>query len=179
VSAASDCAAWFYGRGCEHGKLVEQRPYTVDGVTRWWGRWEDGTYAWWTLDDRMQGVTWGVGEPPGGLVWNGVAGDVRLREMIARAESAESRAAGLALELKAGLDREEELRRCLAVVKTDVEGVWRWQGAGDQLESLSCPVVMSAATLRTIVDRGRDDRDARDVYWDALIAIAAGLGGVA
>jgi hypothetical protein len=39
----------------------------------------------------------------------------------------------------------------LATVKTNVEGVWKWQGEGDNPESLSCPVVMSAEALRGLL----------------------------
>lgn len=55
-------------------------------------------------------------------------------------------------EVREGLAREQELHRLLAIVETDSEGVWRWQGDGyDHPAALSCPVVMSADTLRTFV----------------------------
>jgi hypothetical protein len=58
----------------------------------------------------------------------------------------------LGRELAAALERERLLRAGLAVVATDVDGVWRWQGDGyDHPESLSCPVVMSASTLRGLL----------------------------
>ncbi len=57
-------------------------------------------------------------------------------------------------EVQAGLDRELDLRAQLRVVETGTEGVWRWQGDGeDHPESLSCPVVMSAETLRALLAR--------------------------
>lgn len=50
-----------------------------------------------------------------------------------------------------------QLKADLATVRTDYGGVWRWQGDGnDHPESLSCPVVMSAETLR-----GREEELAR------------------
>ena len=58
----------------------------------------------------------------------------------------------LARELARELDEVRRLRAQLALVATDVDGVWLWQGdEGDRPESLSCPVVMSADTLRTII----------------------------
>lgn len=45
-----------------------------------------------------------------------------------------------------------EATRQLAIVDAGAEGVWRWQGDGhDHPESLSCPVVMSADTLRALL----------------------------
>lgn len=47
-----------------------------------------------------------------------------------------------------------EARRQLAAVHAGVEKVWRWQGDGsDYLESLACPVVMTADTLRDLMAR--------------------------
>lgn len=58
----------------------------------------------------------------------------------------------LARELAVALERERLLRADLAVVATDQEGVWRWQGDGeDHLESLSCPVVTLREMLATRV----------------------------
>ena len=46
----------------------------------------------------------------------------------------------------------ETLCAKLAIVATPTEGVWRWQGdGGDYPESLACPVVMSAETLRNLL----------------------------
>lgn len=39
----------------------------------------------------------------------------------------------------------------LAMLRTSIDGVWLWQGNGDYPESLVCPVVMSAETLRGLV----------------------------
>lgn len=47
--------------------------------------------------------------------------------------------------------KEDALRK-LAVVSTSVEGVWHWQGDGeDHPESLACPVIMSAETLQELL----------------------------
>lgn len=58
---------------------------------------------------------------------------------------------GLLQSLKRETDGHYEVRQQLNIVKTNTEGVWRWQGDGDDPESLSCPVVMSADTLRSFV----------------------------
>jgi ribosomal protein L37E len=48
--------------------------------------------------------------------------------------------------------RTQRLRFELAAARTGVDGVWFWQGDGhDKLESLTCPVVMSAQQLRAFV----------------------------
>jgi ligand-binding SRPBCC domain-containing protein len=44
----------------------------------------------------------------------------------------------------------QRLRGELEAVKTPAEGVWRWQGGGDDLQSLSCPVVVRADRMREI-----------------------------
>ncbi len=54
-------------------------------------------------------------------------------------------------EVKANLAREVDLRAALAIVASGTEDVWKWQGEGDHSESLSCPVVMTADTLRGFV----------------------------
>ncbi len=50
---------------------------------------------------------------------------------------------------------EIEARKALAaklrIVEIHGDNVWRWQGVGDHAETLSCPVVMSADTLREFV----------------------------
>ena len=57
---------------------------------------------------------------------------------------------GLGMELD---DRKKHLAD-LDLVRTDTEGVWRWQGDGhDDPASLSCPVVMSAERLRELLTR--------------------------
>lgn len=69
-----------------------------------------------------------------------------------RAERGERKVREAFDEVAAGLERERLQRADLAVVATETEGVWRWQGdGGDFPESLSCPVVMSAETLRELL----------------------------
>ena len=49
---------------------------------------------------------------------------------------------------------ERDLKQKLALVSTESEGVWLWQGdGGNEPASLSCPVVMSADTLRAMLAR--------------------------
>jgi hypothetical protein len=54
-------------------------------------------------------------------------------------------------ELKAEMATTEHLRAQLRVVHAGPDNVWRWQGQGDEPQSLSCPVVMSADTLQSIL----------------------------
>lgn len=56
----------------------------------------------------------------------------------------------LADELKLALAENSELKGRLAVVELDGGGVWRWQ-PGDEVSTLSCPVVMEAGTLRALL----------------------------
>lgn len=77
---------------------------------------------------------------------------------------------GLAQQLKAEQEESAKLRAALAIVRTDTEGVWRWQGEGDQPESLTCPVVMSADTLRGLLasaDSLRTDLDIAGAFLRA------------
>jgi hypothetical protein len=51
----------------------------------------------------------------------------------------------------------DQARAELATVRTDTEGVWRWQGDGhDEPESLTCPVVMSADKVREFATAARE-----------------------
>jgi hypothetical protein len=62
-------------------------------------------------------------------------------------------------EYKRELEAHRKSRAELAMVSTSFENVWRWQGdKGDHPESLSCPVVMSADTVRALVDGQADQR---------------------
>jgi hypothetical protein len=73
-----------------------------------------------------------------------------------RARGLRSSELGAFRELAAEQERTRELRAELAVVRTSIDGVWRWQGDGAaELGSLSCPVVMSADRLRLLL-AGRD-----------------------
>jgi len=65
-------------------------------------------------------------------------------------------------ELKRALDELRDVRKQLDVVKTDREGVWKWQGEGDDVSTLSCPVVMEAATLRALLEDAKPKKPAED-----------------
>jgi hypothetical protein len=51
----------------------------------------------------------------------------------------------------------------LAEKHTDIDGVWFWQGKGNQPGSLSCPVVMSADTARGFAQADRELAELRAV----------------
>lgn len=74
-----------------------------------------------------------------------------LRSEEIRAATAERKQADMAEELTSTMAILGIAIRSLATVATPTEGVWKWQGEGDDPESLSCPVVMSADTLRGLV----------------------------
>ncbi len=76
-----------------------------------------------------------------------------VREQRDRLGFVEGKVAALGDELRASLERERILRAELAIVATETGGVWLWQGMGDDPASLSCPVVMSADTLRAFVEQ--------------------------
>lgn len=87
------------------------------------------------------------------------------RDWRARAESAEEKVKLLYAEYKQLKRMAEtyykaqeilaEAEKGLALAKTPTEGVWRWLGDGtDNPESIACPVVMSAETLRGLVVHG-------------------------
>ena len=59
----------------------------------------------------------------------------------------------LAQHLKSEIAEKEEARAQLALVRTSTEGVWMWQGGVDEPQSLACPVVMRAGTLRSLLRR--------------------------
>ena len=72
----------------------------------------------------------------------------------ARTARAEAKLAEAIVIAKAGIEREQELQTKLRMLHAGVDDVWFWQGDGqDHPESLSCPVVMSADTLRAMLAR--------------------------
>jgi len=94
---------------------------------------------------------------------------------------ADPRYAALAAHLKTEIAEKETARAQLAVARTPTDGVWMWQGCGDEPEGLSCPVVMSADTLRgllsartktveEIVAYLRDDKDVTFRFGETLAA---------
>lgn len=89
--------------------------------------------------------------------------------LLAWANHERNKSAQAFREVAEGLERERVLREQLAVVRTDSDGVWRWLGDGnDDPESLACPVVMSPATLRSMLtDRAKAELDANAVVLAA------------
>lgn len=64
------------------------------------------------------------------------------------------RNAALALHLDQQIEEASRLRDVTEMVKTDVDGVWLWQGdKHDDLKTLTCPVVMSASTARELLGK--------------------------
>lgn len=89
-------------------------------------------------------------------------------EQRRRAERAERLARQAFRDLEAALNRERELRCQLGTVNAGAEDVWRWQGEGDDPASLTCPVVMSAETLRALLARvEKAEGQARGLRTDA------------
>lgn len=78
---------------------------------------------------------------------------------MARQQCEESdRRANVACDSEASVVAENEsLRTKLRVAQADREDVWFWQGQDDEPSSLSCPVVMSAETLRALLARATMD----------------------
>lgn len=88
----------------------------------------------------------GVARTGKAKAWNGRKGNKMGNE-----KRNEAKIAGLADQVRYLEEQLRIAREQLAMVRTPREGVWLWQGDGeDDLQSLSCPVVMSADTLREI-----------------------------
>ena len=66
--------------------------------------------------------------------------------------------ASLAERLTAAEQEAREARRNVRIANANIEDVWMWQGAGDDPDSLTCPVVMSADTLRNLLTRIKDSK---------------------
>jgi hypothetical protein len=62
----------------------------------------------------------------------------------------------------------QRLRGELETVRTPAEGVWRWQGGGDDLQSLSCPVVVRADKMRELVEELEKLRTLATSVWGAM-----------
>ena len=102
-----------------------------------------------TQESRALGMLADAGAPVDLL--DGVARVVRERDE-ARAKSAQH-----VEHLESLTQERDRLRVDIGVAYCSVaSGVWFWQGEGDRPKSLTCPVVMSADTLRNLV-RERDD----------------------
>jgi hypothetical protein len=79
--------------------------------------------------------------------------------------------AGIADHLTTVLAELHEARLKLSIVATPQENVWMWQGDGDEPESLSCPVVMSAETLRSLLGPGKENQTLRMMIQDQSVEI--------
>jgi glutaredoxin len=77
----------------------------------------------------------------------------RANENFVSYERVKFKLSEVANELKEAQRQLAEHRAALDVVSTPTSGVWFWMGEGDRPESLVCPVVMSADTLRSMVDK--------------------------
>lgn len=84
------------------------------------------------------------------------AAEQELAKAQARADTAERKQVEMAEELTAAEAAVAKANKQLLLVYTSVEGVWKWQGEGDAPESLTCPVVMSADTLRGLINAPPD-----------------------
>lgn len=91
---------------------------------------------------------------------------------VGQNERSKQRLASCAAELKTALEEAAELRSQLALVRTPKGGVWYWQGDGDNPESLSCPVVMSAETLRGLLADAKSAERLRGERDEAMAEIA-------
>jgi hypothetical protein len=89
-------------------------------------------------------------------------GDRQIKELEAQLDAVGEASRTLAEEKRA-------LELTLSIVKTGVEGVWRWQGdGGDQPQSPSCPAVMSAERLRELLARAEKAEGERDRHRESL-----------
>lgn len=97
--------------------------------------------------------------------------------LIAERDEARRKLTALAAEHRSLQAERDQLASDLRAVRTSTDGVWRWQGDGqDHPESLTCPVVMTAGTLRDIL-AARHAREAnraeRQRALDAEAALVA------
>jgi multidrug efflux pump subunit AcrA (membrane-fusion protein) len=78
----------------------------------------------------------------------------RVEELTKALEAKDTKIALLASELRDTQEQVRALQADLAIVHTGTDGVWRWMGDGhDHLDTLTCPVVSRAETLREILAR--------------------------
>ena len=76
----------------------------------------------------------------------------RLTEVMDQSNRQQGRLSELESELAAATNKRDILAIIVENVRTDRDHVWFWQGdGGDCPETLSCPVVMSADTLRAML----------------------------
>jgi chromosome segregation ATPase len=103
------------------------------------------------------------------------SGEAMLRDhaVITQKEKAHQ----LAIALERANDEVREQQRKLAMVATHIDNVWRWQGAGvdegNEPSTLSCPVVMSADTLRELTDKMELQQKQLEAAREALMFVNA------
>lgn len=73
-----------------------------------------------------------------------------LAEIKRRRDEYKFKLETLAEEFKLEQARREHLQAILARIHSPAQDVWYWQGRDDDVQTLSCPVVMSADTLRKL-----------------------------
>lgn len=78
-------------------------------------------------------------------------GDEMERHAKDQPASLAAKLEALAKELKQALAERDEARAAVRMATAHRDDVWIWQGIGDEPASLSCPVVMSAQTLRDLL----------------------------
>lgn len=112
----------------------------------------------------------------------------RLRDSCAlyekQRDTAELKLGNLAERFKTLEAENDDRCRQLVAVKTDRDNVWVWQGVNDHPESLACPVVMTADTLRSLLEESfekgeHDGINGACVHEIRTITNAAGLEKVA
>jgi hypothetical protein len=79
-----------------------------------------------------------------------------VRRARAQREEAERKLTAVGTEHRALRQTNVELHEKLRIVQAGRDDVWLWQGQGDDTDTLACPVVMSADTLRTILAKNED-----------------------
>lgn len=78
--------------------------------------------------------------------------NARVRAAAARLRQQEAKIDALAHETKQALAERDAVKRQLRIATADRDDVWFWENSGESHhESILCPVVMSAETLRDLL----------------------------
>ena len=78
--------------------------------------------------------------------------EAKVGSLLAELKKLKRHGAEDAREIEQKADTIRDLEKRLGIVRTKTEDVWFWQGDGhDHPESLTCPVVMEATTLRSLL----------------------------
>lgn len=83
-------------------------------------------------------------------------------------DEAQDKLTMLADEHRVALDELRTAKASLATVSAGPDFVWFWQSAGNHMQSLSCPVVMNAETLREIIAAKDEACDIADHLADYI-----------